>query len=173
MANLHADAQRPARQSQGRQSFADRRGRVPNRALLQRQGRRMLMDTLRRFAAARGGVAAIEFALILPVMLVLLIGSVQITDYIICSQKISNLANTAADLVTQSTAHDDTAMANVWNALNTVAYPYDAGSIKAVVSGLAHGDKTGEIVSWSIQHGGAVQHPVNSRMIVPDGISAV
>jgi Flp pilus assembly protein TadG len=133
----------------------------------------MLMRTLRRFAAARSGVAAIEFALILPVMLVLLIGAVQMTDYVICSQKVANLANTAADLVTQNTAHDDTAMANVWNALSAVAYPYDAGSIKAVVSGLAHGDKTGEIVSWSIQHGGGVQHPVNSRMIVPDGISAV
>ncbi len=131
----------------------------------------MLKGALRRFASARSGLAAIEFALILPVMLLLFIGAVQITDYALCEQKVAKLANTAADLVTQGNVHDNGTMTNVWQALNAVVYPYAPGGIKIVVSGLQYGDASKDKVSWSVASGGASPRTVHSLLTVPDGIS--
>ncbi len=131
----------------------------------------MLKGAHRRFASAQAGLAAIEFALILPVMLLLFIGAVQFTDYALCEQKVVKLANTAADLVTQGNVHDAGTMTNVWQALNAIVYPYAPGGIRIVVSGLQYSNASNDKVSWSVASGGAKPRAVQSLMTVPDGIS--
>jgi Flp pilus assembly protein TadG len=131
----------------------------------------MLKGTFRRFASARSGLAAIEFALILPIMLLLFVGAVQFTDYALCEQKVAKLANTAADLVTQGNVHDTGTMTNVWQALNAVVYPYAPGGIRIVVSGLQYSDATNDKVNWSVASGGASPRAVRSLVAVPNGIS--
>ncbi|HEV2650454.1 MAG TPA: TadE/TadG family type IV pilus assembly protein [Rhizomicrobium sp.] len=131
----------------------------------------MLNGAHRRFASTQSGLAAIEFALILPVMVLLFIGAVQFTDYALCEQKVVKLASTAADLVTQGDVHDADTMTNVWQALNAVVYPYTPGGIKIVVSGLQYSNATRDKVSWGVASGGASPRAARSLMAVPDGIS--
>jgi Flp pilus assembly protein TadG len=54
------------------------------------------------FARAEAGLAAIEFALILPFMLMLYFGLVDLTGLIGFNRKITSVANTMADLVGQN-----------------------------------------------------------------------
>ena len=49
------------------------------------------------------GVALVEFALILPVMLLLYLGGVQLQDGIACNRKVTIATRAAADLIAQNT----------------------------------------------------------------------
>jgi Flp pilus assembly protein TadG len=67
----------------------------------------------------RSGVAAIEFALIFPVMLLLFIGSFETTNLVLASMKLEASAETAADLVAQTrvnTVLQSTDFTNITNA---------------------------------------------------------
>jgi Flp pilus assembly protein TadG len=55
-----------------------------------------------RLAWDRSGLAAIEFALVPPVMLLLFIGSFEATNLVLASMKLEASAETAADLVAQT-----------------------------------------------------------------------
>jgi Flp pilus assembly protein TadG len=59
----------------------------------------------RRVAAMRDrrGVAMVEFALTLPVMLVLYLGGVQLQDGIACNRKVTIATRAASDLISQNT----------------------------------------------------------------------
>ena len=58
-------------------------------------------SALRRFARDRDGVSATEFALILPIMLTLYIGSVELGDGIAINFKTTLAARTVADVASQ------------------------------------------------------------------------
>lgn len=57
----------------------------------------------------RRGVAMVEFALILPVMLLLYLGGVQLQDAMSCKRKVTITTRAAADLVAQNTTGTTTA----------------------------------------------------------------
>src|SRR5579871_1572756 len=68
---------------------------IPQRAVLMRA----LLALLRRFSHAKGGLAAIEFALILPFMALLYFGSIEVSLLISADRKVSQTASSLADLV--------------------------------------------------------------------------
>ena len=57
----------------------------------------------------RRGVAMVEFALVLPVMLLLYLGGVQLQDAMSCKRKVTITTRAAADLVAQNTTGTTTA----------------------------------------------------------------
>lgn len=69
---------------------------------------------LKRAAIRRGmwrdrrGVAMVEFALVLPVMLLLYLGGVQLQDAMACKRKVTITARAAADLIAQNTTGSTT-----------------------------------------------------------------
>lgn len=56
---------------------------------------------VQRFARDRGGVALLEFALILPVVLLLVFGGVEITRLVLFHQKLDNATSGVANVITQ------------------------------------------------------------------------
>jgi Flp pilus assembly protein TadG len=54
-------------------------------------------------ASDRSGVVAIEFALILPIMLIIFFGSYEAANLVLAYMKLEDAAETAADLVAQAT----------------------------------------------------------------------
>jgi Flp pilus assembly protein TadG len=74
----------------------------------------------------RSGVAAIEFALVFPVMLLLFIGSFETTNLVLAFMKLEASAETAADLVAQTkvnTVLQSTDFTNITNAAKQVLTP--------------------------------------------------
>ena len=55
------------------------------------------------FASDRSGVVAIEFALVLPIMLIIFFGSYEAANLVLAYMKLEDAAETAADLVAQAT----------------------------------------------------------------------
>ena len=70
----------------------------------------------RSYRMAKDGVAAIEFALIAPVMLIMYMGMAEVTMLITTDRSVSHTAAVVADLVTQDDAIDDTEMEDILNA---------------------------------------------------------
>jgi Flp pilus assembly protein TadG len=81
---------------------------------------------LKRFRMARdeSGLAAVEFALILPVMLVMFFGIFETSQALTARADVVNVTSAAADLVAQESAATTADIGNVYNAANAMLYPF-------------------------------------------------
>src|SRR3954471_12271791 len=80
--------------------------------------------SLHRFRHDKRGVSAVEFAMLLPLMVTLYIGGVEVSSAIAVDRKVTLVARTLGDLVAQSTSVNDTDMTNILNAATSVVQPY-------------------------------------------------
>lgn len=62
----------------------------------------MLNNIMLRLRRSEAGVALLEFALILPVLLLLLVGSIELARFFLANQKLDNATSTIADLITRT-----------------------------------------------------------------------
>ena len=109
-----------------------------------------LKRPLFRFGRDRRGVSAVEFALILPLMVTLYLGGNELGHGLTIARKVTHVGSTLADLVTQSKNITNTDMTNILNAAASVMTPYPIASLlKIKVSGITI-DSTGKAkVTWS------------------------
>ncbi len=102
-----------------------------------------------RLAADCRGISAVEFAMLMPVMLTLLLGSVEASQGIAADRKIELTAHTLADLASQYTDITNADMTNILNAGSAIIAPYPAASLKEVVSEIAIDSNGNATVVWS------------------------
>lgn len=92
---------------------------------------RARLTLLRRLRREEKGLAAVEFALILPVMIAMLFGMTELSAAIFCRADVTQMASTAADLVAQKNTISASDLQNVYNAANIILYPYYKGGATA------------------------------------------
>ncbi len=97
----------------------------------------------------RRGVSAVEFAMLLPVMMTLYLGSVETSQGVAADRKVTLVAHTLADLSTQYTDITNADMTNILNAASAILAPYPAAGLQAVVSELAINAQGVAAVVWS------------------------
>ncbi len=96
------------------------------------------------------GVSAVEFALILPVMLTLYLGTIDVSTYIIIDRKVSVVAGSVADLVARSEDEISVSTLNdYFEAAEFTLQPYSAGSLRQRVTSLRIDDRARAWVIWS------------------------
>ncbi|MCP1336863.1 TadE/TadG family type IV pilus assembly protein [Futiania mangrovi] len=93
-----------------------------------------MFSRIRKYLKDRKGVAAIEFALIAPVMLTLYVGSAETVNLLSAERKMTNTSSSVADLIARARFIDDTELSRVFEAVDIMMQPYDTSKIKAVVS---------------------------------------
>jgi len=128
-----------------------------------------MLKTLRKFRAEKGGLAAVEFALILPAMLALVFGAIEVTNVLIVKSDTTNLASTAADLIAQESTVNNADMTNVFNSLTALIYPYNSASAKIVITSIVDDGHGGGKVAWSDAKNGTARS-VGSSVTVPAGL---
>ena len=89
----------------------------------------------------RSGIAATEFAVIVPLMLVLFFGVVEFSTGVAVDRKVTLVARTLSDLVSQNTTVTDTQFTNFFNAGTAVmsqyaVAPYSASTLHSTISEL-------------------------------------
>ena len=82
--------------------------------------RRAVPDLL----ADRRGLAAVEFAFILPVMMVMLFGTVEFSSAIAIDRKVTLMARTLSDLTSQATTVASSDLTNFFAASTGIMSPY-------------------------------------------------
>jgi Flp pilus assembly protein TadG len=105
---------------------------------------------LRRFAADQRGVSAVEFAILLPLMLTLYLGGVEVSQAVSADRKTTLVAHTVGDLTAQASNVTTADMTNVLNASSAVAYPFPAANLRVTVSSVCI-NSTGTVatIAWS------------------------
>jgi Flp pilus assembly protein TadG len=96
------------------------------------------------------GLAAIEFAMILPLMLVLFFGVVEFATGIAIDRKVTLMARTLSDLTSQNISVTDSQLTNIFNASIGIMTPYSAAPVMSTITEL-YVDPTTKVarVQWS------------------------
>jgi Flp pilus assembly protein TadG len=89
----------------------------------------------RRFERADSGIAVVEFALILPIMVTMYLGLVSLTMGVNTDRKLTLVSRTIPDLVSRSSATlSNTDLANILGAATAVFAPYKPNGMKIAVA---------------------------------------
>ena len=114
-----------------------------------------LIQRLRRFASAKNGVAALEFAIIAPFLMVpLLLGSVDLIDVMGANKRAQNAASSLADVAARDTEISNAEMTSLWRGLDVLMYPNDPGTMEMRISSISIENASTARVIWSEGHGG-------------------
>lgn len=108
-----------------------------------------LLLSRRYFRAATDGIAAIEFALIMPVMALIYVGFVVLTTGVAINRKVSIMAHTLADLTARVQAVSDNERDLVFSAVQAVLAPYVSASAILVLSSIYVDGNGNATVVWS------------------------
>ena len=131
-----------------------------------------LLRTARSFLRERHGVSAVEFALLLPVMLTLYLGGTEITQAITIKRKTTIVTRTIGDLVSQASTISNTQMANLLGASSAVVAPYPKANLKIVVSSVAIDAGGAATIVWSDATANATAHAAGASVTLPTGLNA-
>lgn len=83
-----------------------------------------------------GGVAAVEFAVIVPLMLVMFFGVVEFSSAVAVDRKVTLAARTLSDLTSQSTTVADTDFINSGQAAKAILTPYSPVPLRSTITEL-------------------------------------
>lgn len=123
---------------------------------------------LARFRDEIKGVAAIEFAFLAPLMLLLYVGTVEISAALSANRKLSRASSTMGDLMTQVDCITHNNLDDMVNIIDDIMYPFD-NTVKIAVSGVeVNGSNV--TVQWSKAYNGATKPGVGSPYVIPDKI---
>ncbi|MBR1128718.1 TadE/TadG family type IV pilus assembly protein [Bradyrhizobium iriomotense] len=88
------------------------------------------------FLADGRGLAATEFAVVVPLMLVMFFGTVEFSSAVAIDRKVTLMARTLSDLTSQSTSVGDTDMTNFFAASTGIMTPYATSPVLATITEL-------------------------------------
>ena len=134
--------------------------------------RSVMPARLRRFAADERGVSAVEFAILLPLMLTMYLGGVEISQAVSADRKTTLIAHTIGDLIAQVSNVTSTGdVPNVFNAGTKIAYPYAASNLAmAVTSVCINSTGTVATVAWSRANANGTARSGNVTSSIPSAL---
>lgn len=138
------------------------------------------MNPFRRISRAlgRAGVAALEFGLILPVLVVMFIATAEAVSYLRVWYRLEQAAASAAQAASRTEVLNSAAVAGFFEAARSVADPYTAWNTGAsgarartVISAVSN-PTNGNVLAWSCSRGDSTLTPnVAGRANLPTGFS--
>ena len=125
------------------------------------------MSLLRRFGRDRKGVAAVEFALIAPAMILLYCGLVELCQAIIADRKTNHVASAVGDLVSQADTVSISDLSDIFTIANTIMSPFPTSSLQIRVTSLTANASGTPVVDWSRGYGGFSAMTVGQTKTLP------
>lgn len=135
-------------------------------------GLNVLQRLARAFARARDGLAAVEFALIAPMMVVVLIGSVEIINMLQADRRLENAAASVADVISRDNSIDNTEMAGILGAIDPLMFPDPGTDVDVRITAIMINSSSSARVVWCDTRG-TTYPPIASGAQVsglPDGM---
>ncbi len=111
---------------------------------------------LRRFRCNESGVALIEFALILPFLMIIFYGTIELTRYIQMIQKMDNATSALTDLVNRNFNLSNDSLQKIANAAPTMLQPFDSAGVGMIITAIQHdAGSTEPTTKWQRTYGEA------------------
>jgi len=115
------------------------------------------------------GVAAVEFAIVVPFMLVLYVGGVELGNGMAISVKVSETAHTVVDLVSRNACVTDSALSTMLGASAATIAPYSSANTTVIVSEVSTDASGKATVTWSKALNGTPR-PVAQPITLPPSL---
>jgi len=119
----------------------------------------------------RRGVAVVEFAFILPLLVTLYFGTVETTYAIMASRKVTSVTSTVADLVAQTKTVNQTELNDIFAAAKAIMVPFNSADLSIVVTSVVIDKDGNATVDWSAAAPGAgTAHQTGADFNLPQGL---
>ena len=115
------------------------------------------------------GVSAVEFAMLLPLMLSLYLGAVELSQGIGADRKVTLTARTISDLVSRVSSMSSADMTNSLNAATAVMAPYSSTNLAVTVSSVKIDANSKATIDWSATMNGTA-HAKGSGVTLPSAL---
>ncbi len=117
------------------------------------------------------GASSVEFALLLPLMVSIYFGAVEISNALIADRKLNKTGSAVADLVAQAVLIDDNLMDDIFDASTTIMEPFGSASLTVVVASVVADENNVTTVDWSDALNGTAYAP-GSPYTLPAGLTS-
>ena len=117
-----------------------------------------------RFVRDKGGVGAIEFAILVPVLLLLYLGALQTTLALSVAQRTSRAAGTVADIVTQQSTVSKSILSTMPSVANAIFAPYITTGMTLKITGIQIDASSKATVLWSWEQDGTTAYAAGSAV---------
>ena len=124
------------------------------------------------FGRDREGVAAVEFALLVPIFIFLYLMSFQMTVGFSTARKVSRAASTIADLMTQQEEIDTDDLTDMDALAKAIMAPYSTAGLTVKVTGITLDSAADATVSWSWKSDGTQPYATGLAVDVPTDLQA-
>ncbi len=118
------------------------------------------------------GIAAVEFALVLPLLVIMLLGTIEIARAIDADRRFGNATAMTTDLIAREQDITDADLDGMMNAIQHLMHPYDSDTLKlgviAVRSPITPGEQP--VVEWSYSHQGKDVPARCANYTLPEGL---
>ncbi len=115
-------------------------------------------------------MAAVEFAMIMPFILTVYLGGIELGDGLAIGVKVTNTAHILADLTTQQTSINDATMTAILGASTATIAPYSSAYVVATVSEVSTDASGNATVTWSDSLNGT-RRPVGQVIHLPTSLA--
>jgi Flp pilus assembly protein TadG len=128
-----------------------------------------IKSVAKRLAKTERGVAATEFALLLPVITMMFFGLIEVSDAMTVNRKVAISANTLADLAAQSETLLISDIDDLFDGVMTIVEPNDSSGMQLRLISVVLDGEGNPIVHWSRDHLGAQPYaPGADYLTLPD-----
>lgn len=128
----------------------------------------------RTFSSASEAIAAVEFALLLPLIFVLIAVIADGAEALVVKRKLDEVTFTIADLITQRSELTKAEVNTILTGSASIILPYDSSKLRLIVSAVTstHDSQT---IAWSMAYNATAQEtgsvstwPIPSNIVVSD-----
>ena len=112
-------------------------------------------DVTKRLYKDESAVSAVEFAMILPFMLLLLIGMTELAEALNQDRKVSRIANSVADLIAQEEGVSTGDLDSLLVIGEKILDPYPSDNLQVIVASITFDEDGDASVDWSRDTAGA------------------
>ena len=119
---------------------------------------------IKEYLRDRQGIAALEFALTLPLLSMLFMGVIELSNYMTVIRKIDAAAHTAANLIAQETDLSSSELSALFQASRFVIHPLDDTNLMLGAASVRYDDVTGvATLDWTGNYNsGSVSNPTTT-----------
>ncbi len=123
---------------------------------------------LKRLLKDRSGVGAVEFAMLVPILVMLYLCAFEVTIGLSVAKRATRATGTIADLVTQNKKVSTAFLNTMPDVVGAIFPPYPVNGLALKISGVALDASAQATVAWSWQPGGTAPYAVGSSVSVPE-----
>lgn len=121
----------------------------------------------------RKGAGAVEFAIIIPLLIMGYLGAFEVSVGIGVSRKVAHASSTVAELLTRESQVDKATLDGMKDVVKAAMVPYKLSNYTLKITGITVNAAGKGTVIWSRDQNGATPYKAGTSIVLPSELSAV